>query len=224
MERPFVSVTMRAIRGVIFDLDGVLTDSAELHYLAWRRLGEEMGVQPPDDLKDAVRGLSRRESLARLLGAREVSEDEADRLMERKNLIYLQLVDLITPADTFAGVVPLLEALRQSGVQAAIASSSRNAVAVLDRLDLLHLIDVICDGSMVHRGKPAPDIFLCAAVKMGLKPRECVVVEDADVGIQAAKAAGMRALRIGRSDQRGDADAVFASVGEIRLADLLGTD
>jgi kojibiose phosphorylase len=141
--------------------------------------------------------------------------------MQRKNGYYLEYISKITPSDVLPGVTELLEALRNAGIRIAVASSSRNAGMVLRGLDLDAMIDVVCDGSMVGAAKPAPDIFLCAAEQLGLDPAVCVVVEDADVGVLAARAAGMRVIGLGSPALVGGADAVFSSLDHVSLPDLL---
>lgn len=211
---------MSRIRAVIFDLDGVLTDTAEFHYLAWKRLADEEGIPFSRELNERMRGLSRRDSLRVLLGGREVSEEQAQALMERKNRYYQELLKGLTPAHILPGVIPLLQTLRERGIRIAVASASRNARIVLERLGLEAWIDVLVDGNMVERPKPAPDLFLEAARRLKVSPSECVVVEDAAAGIAAARAAGMRSIGIGPPERVGDADIILPDLSGVLWPEL----
>ena len=211
---------MARIGAVIFDLDGVLTDTAELHYQAWKRLADEEGIPFSRELNERMRGLSRRDSLLVLLNGREVSEEQIHELMERKNAYYRELLKGLTPAHILPGILPLLQALQERGIRIAVASASRNARTVVERLGLEAWIDVIVDGNMVERPKPAPDLFLEAARRLGIPPSECVVVEDAAAGIAAARAAGMRCIGIGPPERVGAADIVLSDFSNISWSEL----
>ena len=185
------------IRGFIFDLDGVLTDTAEFHYRAWQRLADEAGLPFDRQANEALRGVSRRESLLLILGERQYSEAALQEMMDRKNRYYVELIQTITPKDLLPGVVELLDELRQSGIKIAIGSASKNARTVIEKLGIADRVDAIADGYSVDQPKPAPDLFLYAATQLGLDPAQCVVVEDAPVGIEAAIAAGMGTIGLG---------------------------
>lgn len=211
------------VRGLIFDLDGVLTDTAEAHYRAWQRLADEEGLAFDRAANEALRGVSRRGSLDRLLAGRPVDEPAAEALMARKNGYYLELVGEMTPADALPGAVELLAAARAAGLRVALASASLNARLVMERLGLLDAVDVLCDGRTVERGKPAPDLFLHAAARLGLAPADCLVFEDAATGIEAAHAAGMRAIGIGPAERVGEAELVLPDgFAGSSLAGILG--
>lgn len=216
-----MGASLSPIKGIIFDLDGVLTDTSELHYQAWKRLADELGVTVPPTLKDDVRGLSRRASLDVVLGFRAIEESEAEALMERKNAYYVALIERLSPADVLPGVQELLHEIRATHLRTAVASASRNVATVLDRLQLTPFIDVVCDGASVMASKPAPDLFLHAAERLGLVPGRCLVIEDAAAGIEAARAAGMRVVGVGRPEQVGAADLVLPSLAGVHLTDLL---
>ncbi len=209
-----------AIEGYIFDVDGVLTNTADYHYRAWQRLADE--EQLPFDRQDneSLRGVSRRESLMHIIGDRQYSEAALQELMERKNRYYVESIQSITPQDLFPGVAELFKELRQAGIKIAIGSASKNARTVIEKLGIGHLVDTIADGNSVARPKPAPDVFLYAAKQLGLEPSHCVVVEDATVGIEAAIAGGMRSIGIGPATRVGAADIVLLDLVGVHSVDL----
>jgi beta-phosphoglucomutase len=209
------------IRAFLFDLDGVLTDTSEFHYRAWQRLADEEGL--PFNRKDneALRGVGRRESLNILLKGKYIDEETAQAWMARKNSYYVEQVENMTDDDLLPGSVDLLKQLRRAGIKVCIASASKNAPLVIDRLKLRPYIDILVDGSNVTRSKPAPDLFLYAADKVGVHPEECVVVEDAAAGIEAAIAAGMHSLGIGPSERVGNADLVLPNLADARGEEIL---
>jgi len=210
-----------SVKGFIFDLDGVLTDTAEYHYRAWQRLADEEGIPFNRQDNEALRGVSRRESLNLLLKGRQISEEQAQAWMERKNNYYREMLTQISPGDILPGVCDLLHALHLSGKKVAVASASKNARQVMDNLGLVEDIDVICDGHSVAVPKPAPDLFLFAARQLGLPPAECVVVEDAEAGVEAALAAGMRCIGLGPPERVGKATLVLPDLNGASLPDLL---
>jgi kojibiose phosphorylase len=212
------------VRGLIVDLDGVLANTAEAHYQAWRRLADEVGLPFDRRANEALRGVDRRTSLHRLLGGRAVPEAEAADLMARKNAYYLASIATMSPADILPGALELLDAARARGLRLALGSGSRNARAVLDRLGIADRFDAICDGNSAAVGKPAPDLFLAAAAQLGLAPETCVVLEDAADGVSAAHAAGMLAVGIGPEDRVGEADLVLpGGLAEVTLAGILAS-
>jgi len=197
------------IKALLFDLDGVLTDTSELHFLAWKRLAEEEGILFTPEDNEALRGVSRRESLNLLLKGRQVSEEQAYEMMERKNGYYVELVRQMTPANLLPGAREMIEEIRRLGLKQAIVSSSKNAWLVLERLQIGDIFDVVIDGNSPARSKPHPDLFLLAAHALGVDPRNCLVVEDAQAGVEAAHAAGMKALGLGPRERVGAAELVF---------------
>ncbi len=209
------------IRGFIFDLDGVLTDTAEYHYLGWKRLADEEGIPFTREDNEALRGVSRRESLMRMLKGRVLPEAKIQELLDRKNRYYQESIEKISPRDLLPGAKELLEEICAAGLQVAIGSASKNAQAVIARLGIDNLIDAVADGYSVTRQKPAPDLFLFAAKELGLKPSECVVVEDAAAGIDAAKAGGFYSVGLGPPSRVGDADVVLPSLQGVHLKELL---
>ncbi|MCY7336326.1 MAG: beta-phosphoglucomutase, partial [Chamaesiphon sp.] len=208
------------IRGWIFDLDGVLTDTAELHYRAWQRLADESGLPFDRSANEALRGVSRRESLLKITGNHPFSEAQLQEMMERKNRYYVESIETITPQAVLPGAIELLTEIRKAGLKIALGSASKNARSVIEKLGLVTYIDAIADGNSVQQPKPAPDLFLYAAKLIGLEPAQCVVVEDAAVGVEAAIAAGMLALGLGPIERFKNANIVLPNLTGIHLCDL----
>jgi beta-phosphoglucomutase len=214
-----------SIQGVIFDLDGVLVTTDEYHYLGWKRLAEELGIPFSREDNHRQRGVSRMESLEVILEktTRTFSQTEKHELAERKNRYYVELLQNLAPADALTGARDLLEELKRRGLLLAVGSSSRNTPLIMQKVDLCRYFDAVADGNDITRSKPDPEVFLLAAVRLGLDPASCVVVEDAEAGVAAAKAAGMRCIGVGDSTNVGAADTVVASVAEITPEMVAGT-
>ena len=212
---------MSRISAFIFDLDGVLVDTAEYHYRGWKRLADEEGL--PFDRKDneALRGISRRESLLLILKGRALPEDQIQEMMERKNRYYVEFIQEITTADLLPGARELLQQIRNAGLKSAIGSASKNTCQVLDKLGIESLIDAVSDGFSVENPKPAPDLFLHAAAQLGFPPGECVVVEDAAAGIQAARTGGFRSIGLGPIERVSAAEVVFPSLAGVQLEQIM---
>lgn len=194
--------------GFIFDLDGVITDTAEYHFRAWKKLADEEGIPFTREDNEALRGVSRRESLRRLLKGRPIDEATAEAWMARKNADYRALLAEITPDDLLPGARAFLEAARAAGIKVGLASASRNAPDVIASLQIGALFDVIGDGTSVVRTKPAPDLFVWVAGGFGLPVKACVVFEDAAAGVEAALAARMPSVGIGPVERVGQAGLV----------------
>jgi beta-phosphoglucomutase len=214
-------MTDQSIRGFIFDLDGVITDTAEYHYRGWKRLADEEGIPFSREDNEHLRGVARRESLMLILKERIYPEDRIQEMMERKNNYYLAFIKEITPRDLLPGAKELLEEIRAARLKNALGSASKNAGEVIERLGIRDLFDAISDGFSVERQKPAPDLFLHAASQLGLAPEQCVVVEDAAAGIEAARSGGFHTIGLGPRERVGEADTIFPDLSEVRLADLL---
>ncbi|ACL68804.1 beta-phosphoglucomutase [Halothermothrix orenii] len=211
----------REIKGFIFDLDGVITDTAELHYRSWKKLADEEGIPFTREDNEQLRGVSRRKSLELLLNGREVPEEKKLEMMDRKNNYYKEFIKQITEEDLLPGAKELLDELKSRGYKLAVASASKNAKPVIKNLGVEHVFDQISDGYSVEKTKPAPDLFLYTAKQLGLKPEECVVIEDAEAGIEAALAAGMTAVGIGPEERVGKAHFRYDKVADINLDDIL---
>lgn len=210
------------IKGVIFDLDGVITDTAELHYSAWKALCEEMGWHFDRQLNESLRGISRLDSIRTIMDHNKVSldPDRIEELAEKKNKIYVESLGGMTEEDFLPGARELLTHLRNEGFGVALGSSSKNAVKVLQQLNAIRYFDFIGDGNTVAKSKPAPDIFLHAAAQLKLPPNRCLVFEDAEKGIDAAKAGGFHCVGIGPEERVGHADIRFDSMKEATLFEV----
>ena len=209
------------VKGFIFDLDGVLTDTAEFHYLGWKRLAQELGLPFTREDNESLRGIPRRESLMLILKGREYPEEQMQQMMEKKNRYYLELVREMTPRDLLPGARELLQEVRAAGLKSGLGSASKNASEVVARLGIADLLDAVSDGHSVERQKPAPDLFLHCARQLGLKPAECVVVEDAAAGIDAALAGGFHSLGLGPPERVGEAELILPSLEGVTLNAIL---
>ena len=209
------------IQGFIFDLDGVLTDTAEYHFRGWKRLADEFGIPFTREDNEFLRGIPRRESLLMILKEREYADEQILQMMERKNNYYLEFIRETTPRDVLPGARELLEEIRAAGLKSAVGSASKNAPEVVERLGIAHLLDAVSHGGSVQRQKPHPDLFLHAAAQLGLDAAECVVVEDAAAGIEAARAGGFRSVGLGPPERVGRADITLPDLEGVRLNDLL---
>ncbi|QTL99388.1 beta-phosphoglucomutase [Iocasia frigidifontis] len=209
------------IKAVIFDLDGVLTDTAEYHYQSWKKLAQEEGISFTREDNEQLRGVTRRQSLEILLKGKTLPEDKMEELMVKKNEYYQELINNITMEDLIPGVEELLNQLQEDGYKLAVASASRNARTVIENLEIGKKFQLIADGYSVKNNKPAPDLFLYAAEELEVEPEECIVIEDAESGIEAALAAGMHTVGIGPEERVGQADFRYDKIKDIKLADIV---
>ncbi|MBM4142424.1 MAG: beta-phosphoglucomutase [Lentisphaerae bacterium] len=207
------------MKGVIFDLDGVLVSTDEFHYRAWVRLAGEEGIPFTREDNHRLRGVSRMESLDILLekSARPYAPAEKLEMAARKNGYYVDFLQDLTPADVLSGAREILTALRAAGIKLAVGSSSRNTPLIMEKTDLRRYFDAVADGNDITKSKPDPEVFLLAARRLGLKPRECVVVEDAEAGVEAARRAGMRVVGVGPADV-GPCDARVNCAADLSVA------
>ncbi len=213
---------MQRPKAIIFDLDGVLTDTSEYHYKAWKRLADEEGIPFTHQENDEyLRGVSRRESLMYIIRGRNYSEAQIQEMMDRKNRYYNEMITSMSPQDLVTGGRDLLSEIRNAGIKVAIASGSKNCRLVLERLDIISYFDGIADGYSVVNIKPAPDLFVYAAGLVQVPTPDCLGVEDADAGIEAIKTAGMQALGIGPKERFHRADKVLPTLASLHLADVL---
>ena len=213
---------MQRPKAIIFDLDGVLTDTSEYHYKAWKRLADEEGIPFTHQENDEyLRGVSRRESLMYIIRGRNYSEAQIQEMMDRKNRYYNEMIQSMSPQDLVAGGRDLLSEIRNAGIKVAIASGSKNCRLVLEHLDIMSYLDGIADGYSVVNSKPAPDLFVYAAGLVQVPTPACLGVEDADAGIEAIKTAGMQALAIGPKERFHKADKVLPTLASMHLTDML---
>src|SRR6266568_5938177 len=213
---------MNTPKALIFDLDGVLTDTSEYHYQAWKHLADDEGIPLTHEENDQyLRGVGRRESLMYIIRGRHYTEDQIQEMMDRKNNYYHELIKNMSPKDLIPGGRELLQEIRNAGIKTAIASASKNCQEVLESLQIIDLFEGIADGYSVVNSKPAPDIFVYAAGLVKVPTPDCLGVEDADAGIEAIKTAGMQALGIGPQERFHRADKVLPSLANLHLADVL---
>ena len=211
-----------SFKAVLFDLDGVITDTAEYHYLAWKKLAEELGISIDRQFNEQLKGVSRDDSLRRILayGGKTVTDTEFKQLTDRKNANYLEMIQAVRPADVYPGILSLLQDLRANGKKIALASASKNGPFLLKQMQLTAYFDAIADPAAVAHAKPAPDIFQAAAKGVGVQAAECIGIEDAAAGIVAIKSAGALPIGVGRAADLGDDIALVANTAELTLAYL----
>lgn len=205
-------------KGIIFDLDGVICSTDEYHYMAWKALADRLGLPFDRRKNNLLRGIGRMESLEIVLGdaACAYSVEERQKLAEEKNALYRKLLGRMTPADLPQETRDALDSLKKAGVRLAIGSSSRNTMFILERLGLKGFFDGIVDGNSITRAKPDPEVFLKAAASLGLQPCECLVVEDALAGVEAAKRGGFSCTAaIGDAANNPGADYYICSISDI---------
>lgn len=186
------------IKAVIFDLDGVIVSTDDCHFRAWKRMADEEGIYFDREINNRLRGVSRMASLDIVLerAKREYSESEKQELAERKNEYYKELICELTPDDILPGVMDKLENLKENGIKIAIGSSSKNTPIILKQIGLDGYFDAVSDGNNITHSKPDPEVFLKAAEMLNIPPEDCMIVEDADAGIEAGKRAGMKTLAV----------------------------
>ena len=223
---PLSVETKTRIKAVIFDLDGVITSTDAYHYRAWKRLADEHGWHFDEELNQKLRGVSRQDSLKIILRHNAVDLDEAQLalLSEKKNRWYRASLEELTHANILEGIPALLEGLKERGVKLALASASHNAPFIVEKLNLAHLFDVLVPAAEVHVSKPDPEVFARAAEALGLMCEECCGVEDAPVGIEAIKAAGMRSIGVGDGIDPASCDAHVAHTGLLTIEMALGSE
>lgn len=213
---------MPSIEACLFDLDGVIVDTAQFHYIAWREMAQDLGFDLTREENERLKGISRMESLEIVLsiGGVQLSEEEKVRRASAKNARYLDLCMQMTPGDALPGVRAFLDELKQKGIPSGLGSASKNAKVILERIDMLHYFDTIVDGNRITKGKPDPQVFLMGASDLNVEPAHCAVFEDAVAGIQSANAAGMFAVGVGEASVLLEADMVIAGFEGFDMATL----
>ncbi|AEP92489.1 beta-phosphoglucomutase [Bacillus subtilis subsp. subtilis str. RO-NN-1] len=214
------------MKAVIFDLDGVITDTAEYHFLAWKHIAEQIDIPFDRDMNERLKGISREESLECILisGGAETRYTNAEKqeLMLQKNHDYQTLISKLTPEDLLPGIGRLLCQLKNENIKIGLASSSRNAPEILKRLEIIDDFHAIVDPTALVNGKPDPEIFLTAATLLGVSTADCAAIEDAEAGISAIKSAGMFAVGVGQEESMLGADLVVRQTSDLTLELLHG--
>lgn len=213
------------IKGFLLDLDGVITDTAEYHFLAWKELASELGIVFDRKFNECLKGVSRMDSLELILKHGNVLNDysslEKEQLAEKKNRRYVEMLQQLTQEDVLPGIRLFLHEARENGIKLAVASASKNAPFIIRALGLESEIDFIADAGKIAHSKPYPDIFLAAAEGLNLLACECVGIEDAAAGIQAIHAAKMQAIGIGEKEALSNADLFIASTKELSFLHVM---
>ncbi|MBA3986832.1 MAG: beta-phosphoglucomutase [Flavobacteriales bacterium] len=205
--------------GFIFDLDGVIVDTAKFHFIAWQDLAKKLGINFTEKENEQLKGVSRIKSLEKILtwGNKTIKKETFQELMHEKNEAYLGYVGLMNAVDVLPGVLPVLDYLKSNKHPVALGSASKNAPTILEKVALTHYFDTIVDGNTVSKAKPNPEVFLKAAQTINCKPENCVVFEDSLAGIQAANAAGMISVGIGDAHFLNEANYIFPSFENIKI-------
>lgn len=210
------------IKACIFDLDGVIVDTAHYHFMAWRRLAGELGVDLTEQENEKLKGVSRMDSLEIILklGGITKNEQEKEALASKKNNWFVEYIHSMKSNEIFPGVKELIQQIRASGRKVALASSSKNAETVIELLGIASLFDVMIDGTMIIKTKPNPEIFLLTASRLNISPKECLVFEDAEAGVEAAVRAGMKCIGVGSAEQLGKANVIVNNTADFDLKNL----
>ncbi|MER2227370.1 MAG: beta-phosphoglucomutase [Carnobacterium sp.] len=213
------------IKGFIFDLDGVLTDTAEYHYQAWKRMANKLGIPLDREMNEQLKGISRMDSLERILAignqTEKYSVEEKEQLANEKDEDYKKLILSVTPNDLLPGIADLLADLKKENIRLALASASKNGPVIMEKLGIADLFDTVVDPASLANGKPDPEIFIKGAEQLQLKTEECVGVEDAQAGIESINAAGIFSVGVGTKEMMKNADYAVSDTSELKLSDIL---
>lgn len=213
---------MDTIKACIFDLDGVIVDTAVYHYKAWKKLANQLGFDITEHQNEQLKGVSRVRSLELILGWGGVTKTDAEQeeLAALKNSWYVDMISKMTPAEILPGAKEFLIACRAAGLKTALGSASKNSMMILEKIGLVDLFDAVIDGNKVSKAKPDPEVFLKGAEAVGVAPANCVVFEDAIAGVEAAKNGGMKAVGVGSPDVLTEADMVISGLNEMTIGML----
>ena len=213
---------MNTIKACIFDLDGVIVDTAVYHYKAWKRLANQMGFDFTEEQNELLKGVSRVRSLEIILGIGGLTktETEQEELATLKNKWYVDMIGQMKPDEILPGAKEFVQACRDAGIKTALGSASKNSMMILAKINMVDLFDAIIDGNKVSKAKPDPEVFLKGAEELGVKPSECVVFEDAIAGVEAAVNGGMKVVGIGSPKVLTDANLVIGGLDEMSLEKL----
>jgi len=214
---------MASFQGLLFDLDGVIVDTAKFHFLAWRKMANELGIDFNEVQNEQLKGISRKESMARILawGNIELPQDDVEKYMKLKNEWYLEFIETVTPEDVLPGADVFIKNAKAEGYKIALGSASKNAIPILNKLSLTPLFDALIDGNVVTVSKPNPEVFLKGAEALHLAPENCIVFEDAIAGIEAAHIGNMKVVGIGEANVLDKADAVYENLDGISMSNIL---
>jgi beta-phosphoglucomutase len=207
---------------VLFDLDGVIVDTAKYHYLAWKKLADQEGIYFDEIINERLKGVSRMASLDIILerSGKSYSSAQKQAFAETKNNWYLEMIQQLTPSEILPGVIQFLSSLLRDGIKAAVCSASKSAAFIIEKLELNSYFNAIVGGKDVKNSKPDPEVFLVGSERLEIPPAGCLVIEDAAAGIEAAKRAGMKSLGIGSRDILANADVVYHNMTEFTLGDV----
>lgn len=212
------------MKAVLFDLDGVITDTAIYHYQAWKEMACKLGIEIDEEFNEQLKGVSRMDSLQLILEkgglGNRYSESEKEKMANDKNIVYKQMIEKVSPSDLLPGITVLLKDLKAKGILIGLASASQNGPVILDRLEVTHYFNTIVNPAELRAGKPDPEIFVKGAQQLGVNPKDCVGVEDAAAGVQAINGAGMVSVAIGNQTTLAAANSVVPSTEDV-TADLL---
>lgn len=213
---------MSEIKACLFDLDGVIVDTAVYHYRAWKRLANELGFDFSEEDNEKLKGISRVQSLELILRWGGIKKDakEKEELASRKNAWYVEMISQMKPEDVLPGARQFLEGAKSAGLKTALGSASKNSSLILQRTGLLPLFDAVVDGNTVTASKPDPQVFLKGAEALHISPSSCVVFEDAVAGVEAARAAGMKVVGIGSPDILRNADLVVGGLLALKVEEV----
>jgi beta-phosphoglucomutase len=211
------------IKGCIFDLDGVLVDTARFHFLAWKSLADRLGFEFTESDNERLKGVSRMASLEILLEIGKLSPTDIQKLeyAAEKNALYLQYIEKMKPEDILPGVREFLTELKKAGIRVGLGSVSKNARTILSKTGITEFFDAIVDGNLISRAKPDPEVFLTGAKMLDLPPAQCVVFEDAVAGVEAAHRAGMKCVGVGSRHILNEADAIIPGFENFTMKDLI---
>ena len=210
---------MNSIKACIFDLDGVIVDTAVYHYQAWKRLANQLGFDFTEEQNEKLKGVSRVRSLELILQWGGITKTDAEKeiLATEKNTWYVEMISHMKPDEILPGAKEFVQACRDAGIKTALGSASKNSMMILEKINMLSLFDAIIDGNKVSKAKPDPEVFLKGAEAVGIAPVNCVVFEDAIAGVEAAVAGGMKAVGIGSPEVLHEANLVISGLDKMSI-------
>lgn len=210
------------IKACLFDLDGVVVDTAKYHYLAWKKIADDLGFNFSEHDNERLKGVSRMESLDILLEIGKIKVDlrTKEELAATKNSLYVSYIQKMTPEEILPGVIRFLDELRRNAILIALGSASKNAMTILDKIDIAQKFDAVIDGNKVSKAKPDPEVFLKGAIELGIDPQNCLVFEDAQAGIDAARNGGMHIVGVGQPGNLRNADFVIPGFATMNVNQL----